>query len=202
MSFNLAVMLRESRNAAPAKKFLRFPEGALTYAEVDTLSGQFAAALRRRGLPPGDKVAVQLPNVPQFVIAYFGILKAGLAMVPLNPLLKAAEIAYHLEDSDARMIIAHSRLADEVNAALKDASGQDRRVIGECRPDVAVVRRVEQLVEADPAGGCRGVAHGDGGHAGRPGEDVVQNAQAREQPEPLKGPRHAQLRQVMRPLSA
>lgn len=119
MSFNLAIMLRESRNAAPTKKFVRFPDGSLTYAEVDTLSGQFAAHLRRRGWTPGDKIAVQLANVPQFVIAYFGILKAGLAMVPLNPQLKAAEIAYHLEDSDARMIIAHAWLADEVNAALK-----------------------------------------------------------------------------------
>jgi long-chain acyl-CoA synthetase len=122
MSFNLAIMLRESRNAAPQKKFLRFPDGSLDYAEVDTLSGQFAAGLRRRGWRPGDKVAVQLANVPEFVVAYFGILKAGLTMVPLNPLLKAAEIAYHVEDSDARVIIAHAHLADEVNAALKDAS--------------------------------------------------------------------------------
>ena len=84
MSFNLAIMLRESRNAAPAKRFLRFPDGSLTYAEVDTLSGQFAASLRRRGWRPGDKIAVQLANVPEFVIAYFGILKAGLTMVPIG----------------------------------------------------------------------------------------------------------------------
>lgn len=63
-----------------------------SYAEVDGLSGRVAEFLVRLGLEPGDKVAVQLPNVPEFVLAYFGILKAGLAMMPLNPLLTAPEI--------------------------------------------------------------------------------------------------------------
>ena len=154
MSFNLAIMLRESRNAAPTKKFLRFPEGTLTYAEVDTLSGRFAAGLRKRGLAPGDKIAVQLSNVPQFVIAYFGILKAGLAMVPLNPLLKSAEIAYHLEDSDARMIIAHAQLADEVNAALKGASGVSAVAVGDATPTSGWIG-FDELLDAPDDGDIR-----------------------------------------------
>jgi long-chain acyl-CoA synthetase len=105
MSFNLAIMLRESARSFPDKDFLRHAGGRLSYAEADDLSGRVAASLRGRGLPPGTKVAVQLPNVPEFVLAYFGILKAGLVMVPLNPLLKRDEIRYHLSDSDAVLLI-------------------------------------------------------------------------------------------------
>ena len=54
------------------------------------------------GVEPGDKVALSCPNIPSFPIVYYGILKAGAVVVPLNVLLKAREIAYHLEDCDAK----------------------------------------------------------------------------------------------------
>jgi long-chain acyl-CoA synthetase len=91
MSFNLATLLRESARTAPDKPLLHFGDQSLTYAQVDETSGRVASALLARGLDPGRTVAVQLPNLPQFVLAYFGILKAGLVMLPLNPLLKAPE---------------------------------------------------------------------------------------------------------------
>jgi long-chain acyl-CoA synthetase len=131
MSFNLAIMLRESANSVPDKDFLRFASGAMTYAEADAASGRLAVALRGRGFSPGDKVAVRLANVPEFVISYFGILKAGLTMVPLNPLLKAAEIAYQLDDSDARMLITATMLEDEVLTALDKVGGVVPVVVGE-----------------------------------------------------------------------
>ncbi|QRP43415.1 long-chain fatty acid--CoA ligase [Amycolatopsis sp. FDAARGOS 1241] len=131
MSFNLATILRESALAQPEKDFLRFPGGIHSYAEVDELSGRVATALRQRGLAPGDKVAVQLPNVPEFVFAYFGILKAGLVMVPLNPLLKAGEIAYHLADSDARLLIAGAAVVDEAAKALTEVPAVSAVVAGD-----------------------------------------------------------------------
>ena len=88
MSFNLATILRESATAAPDKPLLHLGDQSLTYAQVDETSGRVASALLARGLEPGGTVAVHLPNLPQFVLAYFGILKAGLVMMPLNPLLK------------------------------------------------------------------------------------------------------------------
>jgi long-chain acyl-CoA synthetase len=121
MSFNLAIMLRESARSFPDKDFLRYAGGSLSYAEVDDLSSRVAASLRHRGLPPGAKVAVQLPNVPEFVLAYFGLLKAGLIMVPVNPLLKRDEIRYHLDDSDAVLLI-HAGSA-EAAAALAALPG-------------------------------------------------------------------------------
>jgi long-chain acyl-CoA synthetase len=121
MSFNLAIMLRESARSFPEKDFLRYAGGSLSYAEADDLSSRVAASLRGRRLPPGTKVAVQLPNVPEFVLAYFGILKAGLTMVPVNPLLKRDEIRYHLDDSDAALLI-HAG-STEAAAALAGLPG-------------------------------------------------------------------------------
>ncbi len=122
MSFNLATILRESALARPDKPMLRLGPLTLTYGQVDVLSGQVAAGLRAAGLRRGDPVALQLPNVPQFVLAYFGALKAGLTLVPLNPLLKAPEVAYHLTDSGARALITFDAFADE---AVKGAAGAD-----------------------------------------------------------------------------
>ena len=76
--------------------------GRLSYAELDALSDRFAAGLRASGLPPGERVPVQVPNIPQFLVAYFGTLKAGCVAVPLNVLLMAPELVYCLGDAQAR----------------------------------------------------------------------------------------------------
>ena len=122
MSFNLATMLRESATDAPDKPLALIGDLTFTYAQVDEISGRVAGALLALGLEQGDKVAVQLPNLPQFLFSYFGILKAGLVMVPLNPLLKAPEVAYHLTDSDAKLLITFEMFADE---AVKGAGQVD-----------------------------------------------------------------------------
>ncbi len=113
MSFNLATMLRESTNAHPDKPLLHINDLTFSYAQVDEISGRVATSLLGLGLRRGDKVAVQLPNLPQFVFAYLGILKAGLVMVPLNPLLRAPEIAYHLDNSDSLVLITFEMSAAE-----------------------------------------------------------------------------------------
>jgi acyl-CoA synthetase (AMP-forming)/AMP-acid ligase II len=66
-----------------------FTGGQLTYRELDRASDRLAATLAATGIKPGDPVALQLPNIGQFLIAYFGILKSGGVVVPLNVLLKA-----------------------------------------------------------------------------------------------------------------
>jgi long-chain acyl-CoA synthetase len=122
MSFNLATMLRESATATPDKPLAHINDLSFSYAQVDEISGRVASALLALGLEPGDKVAVQLPNLPQFLFTYFGILKAGLVMVPLNPLLRAPEVQYHLEDSDAKVLVTFEMFAEE---AVKGASAVD-----------------------------------------------------------------------------
>ena len=78
---------------------------ALTYAQLDAATHRLANGLRALGLQPGDKVALSCPNGAWFPIAYYAILKTGAVVVPLNILLKAPEIAYHLQDSDARVFL-------------------------------------------------------------------------------------------------
>ncbi len=119
MSLNLATMLRESASANPNKPLCHINDLTFTYAQVDEISGRVASALLATGLQRGDKVALQLPNLPQFLFTYFGVMKAGLVMVPLNPLLRGPEVRYHLEDSDAKVLITFEMFAEE---AVKGAS--------------------------------------------------------------------------------
>ncbi len=129
MHFNLAVMLRESAKAHPDKPLCLIADRSFTYAQVDEISGRLATSLLGLGLQRGDKVAVQLPNLPQFLFTYFGILKAGLVMVPLNPLLKAREIGYHLRDSDSRLFITFESFADEAVRGAAEVPGLPTYVV-------------------------------------------------------------------------
>ena len=99
---NLAVMLEDSARRVPDRDALVFGSTRLSYATVDGLASSVASLLVERGIGPGDKVALSCPNVPWFPVVYYGILKAGAVVVPLNVLFKGREVAYHLDDSDAR----------------------------------------------------------------------------------------------------
>jgi long-chain acyl-CoA synthetase len=125
MSLNLATILREAAKYDPIKPVALFDEGRMTYAELDALSDRFAAGLRRDGVGRGDTVGLQLPNLPHFLIAYFGILKNGSIVVPLNVLLKAPEVAYHLSDSEAAALITWAGFSAEAGKGAANA-GVDR----------------------------------------------------------------------------
>jgi long-chain acyl-CoA synthetase len=131
MDFNLAVMLRESARRAPAKTAVILGDARLSYAQLDELSDKLAANLTNAGLAPGDRVGLQLPNIPQFVIAYFGILKAGAVVVPMNVLLKAPEIAFQLENSGARTLITYGGFIDEAAKAAEAAAVTELYVVGD-----------------------------------------------------------------------
>ena len=99
---NLSVFLEDSARSHPDRDAVVLGDLRLTYAQVNGFANQVANLLVSRGIGPGDKVALSCPNLPYFPIVYYGILKAGATVVPLNVLLKGREIAYHLEDSDAK----------------------------------------------------------------------------------------------------
>jgi long-chain acyl-CoA synthetase len=90
----------------------------LRYGEVNGAANKVANALVALGVQKGDKVALMLPNTPHFPICYYGILKAGATVVPLNVLFKRGEVAYHLEDSDAVALIAWEGFAPEAAAGF------------------------------------------------------------------------------------
>jgi long-chain acyl-CoA synthetase len=121
MSFNLAVILSESARSAPDRPVAVFDGGQLTYRQLDQASDRVAANLVATGIEPGDRVALQLPNIPQFLLSYFGILKAGGVVVPLNVMLRAPEIAYHLGDSGARALITWAGVLAEAAKGAEDA---------------------------------------------------------------------------------
>ncbi|MDP9444412.1 MAG: long-chain fatty acid--CoA ligase [Actinomycetota bacterium] len=102
---NLAVMLEDSARRFPDRDAVVLGDVRLRYPAVDAAANQVANLLVSRGVRPGDKVALTCPNLPFFPIVYYGILKAGAVVVPLNVLLKAGEIAYHLDDSDAKAYV-------------------------------------------------------------------------------------------------
>ena len=99
---NLAIVLEDSAREHPNRDAVVCGRTRLSYAQVDAAASRVASGLIARGIQPGDRVALTCPNMPSFPIVYYGILKAGAVVVPLNILLTEREIAYHLADSGAR----------------------------------------------------------------------------------------------------
>ncbi len=109
---NLASFLDHSAAQYPERTAIVFGDMRLSYAQVDGAANQVANLLASRGIGHGDKVALSAPNVPYFSIVYYGILKAGATVVPLNVLNKAREVTYYLDDSDARALFAFEGTAE------------------------------------------------------------------------------------------
>jgi long-chain acyl-CoA synthetase len=109
---NLSVLLEDSARNVPDRDAVVLGQSRLSYAEIDAAANQVANLLASIGIAPGDKVALTCPNLPYFPIIYYGILKAGAVVVPLNVLFKAREGAYHLNDSDAKAYFCFEGTAD------------------------------------------------------------------------------------------
>ena len=99
-------ILEKTAKEHPEKAAVAYAEREITYAELNSLSNRFAAALAGLGVEKGDSVAVFLPNIPQFIIAYYGILKAGAVLTTISPLHKEREVQHQLSDSEAETIVA------------------------------------------------------------------------------------------------
>ncbi|MEU3844065.1 long-chain fatty acid--CoA ligase [Streptomyces sp. NPDC028635] len=99
---NLSILLEDSARMYPDREAVVLGSTRLTYRQVDAAANQVANLLVERGIRPGDKVALSCPNLPYFPVVYYGILKAGAVVVPLNVLLKSREVAYHLDDADVK----------------------------------------------------------------------------------------------------
>src|SRR6266545_276073 len=129
---NLANNLVRSADALPHRPAIRLDETILTYADLDSGSAQAAGLLRERGVRPGDRVAIMLPNIPEFAVVYYGVLRAGAVVVPMNPLLKEREVAYYLGDSEARLIFAWQGFADEAVAGAERVGADCVLVDADC----------------------------------------------------------------------
>lgn len=109
---NLGEMLRGVRIKYGRSTAVIYGQKRLSYDELDDASDNFCSSLMRMGVEKGDRVAILLFNRPEFIISYFGILKAGATIVPLNTMLKTEEIKYMLEDAGAQALVTSSSFFD------------------------------------------------------------------------------------------
>ena len=112
-------LLDDSARKFPDRPLTRFFGKQMTYATVKDLSDRLAAAVRGLGIRPGDRVALLLPNFPGYLIAYYGLLKAGAVVVPLNPLYTAHELTFHFNDSGAETVVTIPMFAAKVAEVAK-----------------------------------------------------------------------------------
>jgi long-chain acyl-CoA synthetase len=112
-TLSIATILAESAVRHADRTALVLGESRTTYADLWLDARRYAAALRDRGVGPGDKVAVLIPNVPDFPKTYYGVLALGAVVVPVHALLKGEEIAYVLKDSGAKLLVCAGPLLGE-----------------------------------------------------------------------------------------
>ena len=124
MSENLALNLIDSAARGGMLPAVRMDDVVVSFGALDDLSAHMAGLLREHGVRPGDRVGVMLPNVPQFAIAYYGVLRAGGIVVPMNVLLKRREVAFYLGDPDAEVLLAWHEFEEEAGAGAAEAGAE------------------------------------------------------------------------------
>jgi long-chain acyl-CoA synthetase len=149
---NLSQLFLDTAQRQPDAVALRLGDLTTSYADVAGASARVAGLLTAHGFAPGDRVGVMMPNLPQFAAIYYGVLRAGGTVVPMNPLLKAREVAYYLADSGARIVFAWEGAADEAKAGAGRTDGVQvvtvspatfDEVLAEHEPADAVVDRTD-----------------------------------------------------------
>ena len=150
MSVNLAALLTASAGRGPERPALKLDDTVLTYGQLDEASARVAGLLRARGIGAGDRVGVMLPNVPYFAVAYYGILRAGGVVVPMNVLLKARETGFYLSDPGAKLVFAWHAFAEAAEAGAGEAGAECVLVTpGEFEGLLAEAEPVREVAERD-----------------------------------------------------
>jgi long-chain acyl-CoA synthetase len=152
---NLAVNLTRNAAAHPDRVAIRLGDDVVTYRDLDESSAGVARLLAGRGVRPGQPVAIMLPNVPEYAAAYYGVLRMGGVVVPMNPLMKGREVAYYLGDSGAPVILAWHPTADEVAAGAAQAGAEavvvEPAAFGDLPAETTPAREVVDRADDDTA---------------------------------------------------
>ncbi len=145
---NLAKNLTDTTRVHAGRVAVRVDNAAMTYHALDEASARVAAVLHERGLKPGDRVGIMMPNVAEVPVVYYGILRAGGVVVPMNPLLKAREVAYYAGDSGTGLVFAWHAFAGEARTGADEAQA-DLIVVDEAGfPDLlASVAPAEEVTD-------------------------------------------------------
>jgi long-chain acyl-CoA synthetase len=103
---NLATLVTGTAERRGDRTAIKLDDLEVTYERLNDSTARVAALLKDRGVGAGDSVGIMLPNVPQFAVAYYGVLRAGGVVVPMNPLLKGREVNFYLSDPEAKTLFA------------------------------------------------------------------------------------------------
>jgi long-chain acyl-CoA synthetase len=149
MARNLASFLTDTASRHGDRTAIKLDDITVTYAQLDDASARVAALLKSKGVEPGDRVGIMLPNVPYFPVAYYGVLRAGAVVVPMNVLLKGREVAFYLQDPEAKLVFAWHDFADAANTGAEDAGtevvlvkpGEFEQLVAQHEPDPDVSDR-------------------------------------------------------------
>jgi long-chain acyl-CoA synthetase len=147
---NLAQILLDSAARDPDHVAIRLDDIELSYAALDGASAHIVGLLSEHGFTPGDRVGIMLPNVPYFPVCYYGVLRAGGVVVPMNVLLKKREVAFYLKDSGAKLMFAWGEFAQDAEAGASEAGAECLLVKqGEFEQQVGEAPAVVEMAEAD-----------------------------------------------------
>jgi long-chain acyl-CoA synthetase len=143
---NLAGLLTASAERDPDHVAFKLDDAELTYGALDGASAHIAGLLAEHGFQRGDRVGIMLPNVPYFPVCYYGVLRAGGIVVPMNVLLKKREVAYYLSDSGAKLVFAWHEFAQDAQAGAEQADvtcllvepGAFEQQVGAATPDTSL----------------------------------------------------------------
>ena len=134
---NLATNLKDAAGQYPDRPAVRLDDDVIAYAELDDLTARVAGWLHGRGIEPGDRIGLMLPNVPAFVVLYYGVLRAGATVVPMNPLLKAREVRHYLSDSGAKIVFAWHTAAGEADEGAAEVGAETVTVTADTLDEIA-----------------------------------------------------------------
>jgi len=143
MSSNLATILTDTAEHQGDKTAFKLDDMELSYGLLDEGSARIAGLLKSKGLEPGDRVGLMMPNVPYFPVIYYGILRAGGVVVPMNVLLKKREVAFYIGDPEAKFLFAWHDFAEAAEAGGDEAGaevilvkpGEFEELLAEQEPD-------------------------------------------------------------------
>ena len=161
-SVPLQAMLDDAAENHPNSTATIFFTRKRSYKSISDAAWRFANGLRRLGVKTGDRVALVLPNSPQFVIAFYGALRAGAVVVPCNPLYTAPELQHQLADSGATVVVVLSRLYPVVRAARANTS-VEHAIVTNIKEEMPPVLRVLFTLAKEKKDGHRQQFAGDPG---------------------------------------
>src|SRR5918912_4282494 len=147
----LANLLTETAARHGDRPALKLDDAVVNYTQLDAGAARVAGLLKAKGLQPGERVGIMLPNVPYFPIVYYGVLRAGGVVVPMNPLLKGREVAFYLRDPEARILFAWHQFEDAARTGAEEEGadltmikpGEFEQLVAQAEPNREVVDRAE-----------------------------------------------------------